>query len=380
MISLLLWSVGGWGAGGGVPRIEMGVALRQMSGVFQMATVLSRYAPALEGVGYHLTRVRAEARMEGTGWKLEGAWEGGVQWSTFPLDGLTGWEGSPLYWKSMPSDRRDTVGGVVYTSRVAVLTGVLKTPWGSVALGRQPVTLGISPILGVWNVLSPVSPVQLDPEFVPGVDGVVGWVYPREDIGGMGWFHGDRAWLVQGVWEGLRVTAGVLGGVIRGYPRVGGYGEVLVEPVVFWGEGYRQFPVPGEDGQDWGMEVGLRGMGGTWDAGVAYQRYALGMRENPAAIRTMQTRGLRVFSGRAYALLMGGWRSGRSRLEGVGVWNLEDGSALLEAFFYRDLSDLQDVAFWVVVGLRSSRPVSPPGGEFGGLAWGWGVFWRWNEG
>lgn len=284
---------------------------------------------------------------------------------------------SSSHWQGFFTDVWDTVGGVIRSSQVVEFQVKRGFRWGQIAVGRAPLPLGISPLWGLLNVLSPVSPLQLDPVFVPGVDGVWLRVYPRMDMEAMGWFHADSTWFLQGRWEGMHLSLGVLGGRFYHYLRFGGYGEYLRDPLRFWVESYHQTP-PVSDTvgrNDWGIEVGGQWMKGRQEIGLSLVRYAFADNKSPQAFQALSQRGLRLFQGQSYALISFGWHGDRNRIKGVGIGNLDDGSALGQMFWYRDLSDQQDVAVWVTVGIRSAS-----GGEFGSLAWGMGVFWEWVEG
>ncbi len=348
-----------------------GMELRELSGVVIPPRIFSRLLPELEAVGFHSTALRLEIRNTWRQLGLDGAVEGRAFWASSPLlPEFLAPEIPPLRWSFLPGTSRDTAGGVALTGEILRFVLRLEGPFYTLEGGRMPVHPGVSRVAGVLDVITPLSPITLDPATSPWGDFLRIRVF-GSTLGGEVLVHSDSAWLIRGRLDQGPIALGLLGGLLRGERLVAGYGEALQDPFVLWTEGRVH------TGGEWAVEGGLSYLSGDLEMAVAVERFA---RLSGQKQQELLARGFRWFSGESYALSRFSWTFRTfNRLEGLAVLNLQDGTALTQVYLYRDLSEQQDLALWIFRGWGPSSPDGFPSGEFSPLGWGLGVFWRWVE-
>ena len=318
-------------------------------------------------VGISETRLRPSIMLMTGPVRFHGAAELDASWGSVRFPFLLFARPAPLRWR--PLSFQDSTGSVRLLGEVDRLE--IRTGFGplSLTLGRQPVSLGSSHLLGILDVLAPFPPFALDADIKPGVDLLRVNMGIGDAVGARVLFHNRDNMVAQ---FSQYLAAGTLEGTvgrIRSFPWVAMDWEGTREETAGWVEGML-----------------LKGYGSL---AVGVERHFphtritlewIGQSPEPenrsTEVWAWIQQGLRKLA--CHRCLLGAverrWHPLiRSSL--AGIYSQDDGSLALMAQVMLDLSDAQDMVIWGYEGFpdRATHP-----GTVGGTGRWIGLYVRWS--
>ncbi len=344
------------------------LTFRQFSTMGEPPEILQRLlGPPYARVGLTVGRLRPEGLYTGTWGRLRVAGELEVRWTSVPLDFPLGRRPASLRWRTLVWE--DSTGSVDLRAELDRFEWSLHLSSLSFTLGRQPVSLGRSHLLGVMDVWSPFSPFALDTDFKPGTDILRGRLSLSDVLQAMVLVHDRQNALVTGSGDFSMGTVELAGGRIRNLPWWALAWEGTWRETAGWAEGtlldgYGQVAL--------GMEhhlprtrLALEGMLQHPDP-----------EQRPFVVRTWLQEGLRRLACHSCGMLYVEHRwHPLLRTALGGLISGDDGSTALMAQIFFDLSDSQDMILWAFSGFPDT-PESP--GTVGGTGRWFGIYARWS--
>ncbi|MCF6192689.1 MAG: hypothetical protein L3J76_06135 [Candidatus Hydrothermae bacterium] len=265
--------------------------------------------------------------------------------------------------------REDSTGSVFLRAELDRLEWSLHLPFLFFTLGRQPVSLGRSHLLGVMDVFAPFPPFALDADVKPGVDALRGRLILCDNLESTVLVHNRSNMVIQGTEYGTAGTLDLLAGRLRDRPWA----------AVAWEGTWRETA-------GW-MESMLVGGYGQVALGVEHHlpRTRLSVegivqhpdpQTRPDTVQRWFQEGLRRLPCTRCGMLYVEHKWHPMVRTGLGtLFSADDRSAAIMLQIFLDWSDTQDMGLWYFEGIPSS--VTDPGSVGGTGRW-IGLYSRWS--